>query len=300
MVTEKKLIILLSIILCLTFSGDGCSRMYSQEDGPDSDKTGLAAGTSEEECPFSCAMKNDTVLARNAVGPSWIAWETPCLPDADLVYVDIDTWDIWVMDEMGGNKRCLTCYNDNILGINFTLDNDGRPPAIHWKGDPEAHPSQPIIFFKAENEHSAHRKLRNSPSIGCDNDIWALNVCSKHYTRLTRMAPGEGIQYSAISDDGRWYIYPLRYDLGNPPKDFGYAKMIFCTLSVDQENNPHLARRFEAAPNGQMYYEPHDIRKNDSGFYTLLYTAGSNNVLDPYRYDWKCETEKCSGTIEGL
>jgi hypothetical protein len=291
---------MLGIVFLLAFGQVGCTRRYGQKDSSISDETDAAAGTSEVACPFSCAMKSDTVLARNAVGPSWIAWGTPCLPDADLVYVDLDTWDIWVMDEMGGNKRCLTCYNDNILGTNFTLDDDGRPPAIHWKGDPEVHPSQPIIFFKAENENSAHRKLRNSPSIGWDNDIWALNVCSKRYTRLTRMAPGEGIQHSAISDDGRWYIYPLRYDLGNPPKDFGYAKMIFCTLSVDQEDNPHLARRFEDAPNGQMYYEPHDIRKNDSGFYTLLYTAGSNNVLDPYRYDWKCETEKCSGTIEAL
>jgi len=293
-------IMMLGIILCLSFGEVGCTRMVDQKDRTNSDEAEIAAGTSELECSFSCAMKSDTVLARNAVGPSWIAWETPCLPNADLVYVDLDTWDIWVMDEMGGNKRCLTCYNDNILGINFTLDDDGRLPAIHWKGDPEAHPDTPIIFFKAENENSAHRKLRNSPSIGWDNDIWALNVCSRRYTRLTHLAPGEGIQHSAISDDGQWYVYPLRYDIGNPPKDFGYAKIIFCNLSVDQEGNAHLVQRFEDAPNGQMYYEPHDIRKNDSGSYTLLYTAGSKNVLDPYRYEWKCRREKCRKTIEAL
>jgi hypothetical protein len=297
---RRNRILMLGIVLCLALGQVGCARRYGQKDSANSDDMGLTAGTSEMACPFSCAMKSDTVLARNAVGPSWIAWQTPCLPDADLVYVDLDTWDIWVMDEMGGNRRCLTCYNDNILGINFPPDDDQRPPAIHWKGDPEAHPNQPIIFFKAENENSAHRKLRNSPSIGWDNDIWALNVCSKRYVRLTHMAAREGIQHSAISDDGRWYVYPLRYDIGNPPRDFGYAKMIFCNLSVDQEGNPDLTQRFEDAPNGRMYYEPHDIRKNDSGSYTLLYTAGSKNVLDPFRYEWKCKSEKCRSANTAL
>jgi hypothetical protein len=293
-------IIMMGIILCFAFGEVGCTRRHDQKGRPDSDGTNLAAGTSEAGCAFACTMKNDTVLARNAVGPSWIAWESPCLPDADLVYVDLDTWDVWVMDEMGGHKRCLTCYNDNILGINFPLDDDGRPPAIHWKGDPEAHPNHPVIFFKAENENSAHRKLRNAPSIGWDNDIWALNVCTGRYTRLTDMAPGEGIQHSAISEDGRWYVYPLRYDLGMPPWDFGYARMIFGNLSVDPKGDAHLVQRFEDAPTGQMYYEPHDIRKNDSGSYTLLYAAGSKNKLDPYRYEWTCETEKCSGTTMAL
>jgi hypothetical protein len=105
-------IIMLGIILCLAFGEVGCIRMVDQKDRTNSDETEIAAGTSELECSFSCAMKSDTVLARNAVGPSWIAWETPCFPNADLVYVDLDTWDIWVMDEMGGNKRCLTCYNN--------------------------------------------------------------------------------------------------------------------------------------------------------------------------------------------
>jgi hypothetical protein len=218
------------------------------------------------------------------------------LPDADLVYVSIDTWDIWVMDEWGENKRCLTCYDDNILGINFPLDEDGISPAMHWKGDPEAHPSFPVIFFKAENERSAHRKLRNSPSIGWDNDIWALNVCSKRYTRLTHLAAGEGIQHSAISNDGQWYVYPLRYDFGHPPKDFGYAKMIFCKLIVDQKGDAVLLKRFEDTPNGPMYYEPHDILRKDLGIYTLLYTAGSKNKLDPYRYEWKCDGAVCNHT----
>ena len=293
-------IIMMGIILCFAFGEVGCARRPDPKDRTNSDGTELAAGISEVACPSPCSMKNDTVLTRNAVGPSWIAWESPCLPNADLIYVNVNTWDIWVMDEMGGNKHCLTCYNDNILGINFPLDEDGRSPATHWKGDPEAHPTHPVIFFKAENENSAHRKLRNSPSIGWDNDIWALNVCSKQYTRLTHMAPGEGIQHSAISDDARWYVYPLRYDFGNPPKDFGYAKMIFCNLSVDQKGNAHLVKRFEDAPIGQMYYEPHDIRKNDSGSYTLLFTAGSKNVLDPYRYEWECQREKSWSTIEAL
>ena len=293
-------IIIEGILLCLALGVIGCTQMYDRQDSLNSDETKAAAGASAEQCPFACAMKSDTLLARNAVGPSWIAWETPCLPNADLVYVDLDTWDIWVMDETGANKRCLTCYNDNILGINFPLDDDGRPPAIHWKGDPETHPNQPIIFFKAENENSAHKKLRNSPSIGWDNDIWALNVCSRRYTRLTHMAPGQGVQHSAVADDGRWYVFPLRYDIGNPPRDFGYARMIFCHLFVDQEGNAHLEPGFEDAPNGQMYYEPHDIRKTDSESYTLLYTAGSKNVLDPFRYEWKCRQAQCESTSEAL
>jgi hypothetical protein len=60
-------------------------------------------------------MKSDTILARKSVGPGWIEWDSPCLPDADLVYADRNEWNIWVMDEWGENKRCLTCYGDNIL-----------------------------------------------------------------------------------------------------------------------------------------------------------------------------------------
>ena len=139
---------MLGIVLCLSLGEVRCTRMVDQKDGTNSDETEIAAGTSELGCPFSCAMKSDTVLARNAVGPSWIAWKTPCLPNADLAYVDLDTWDIWVMDGMGGNKRCLTCYNDNILGINFTLDDDGQLPAIHWKGDPRLIPTNPLFSLK--------------------------------------------------------------------------------------------------------------------------------------------------------
>lgn len=298
--TAIYMIILTGFSLCLVFGAVGCTGGQAPKSRPNSDETELPAAPSGGECPSACTMKKDTVLARDAVGPSWISWKSSCLPNADLIYVDLNTWDIRVMDEKGENKRCLTCYNDNIMGINFPLDEDGRSPAIHWKGDPEAHPGLPIIFFKAENENSAHRKLRNSPSIGWDNDIWALNLCSGRYTRLTRTAAGEGIQHSAISNDGLWYVYPLRYDIGRPPKDFGYARMIFSNLSVDQNGNPRLVKRFETAPNGQMYYEPHDIRRNGSGSYTLLYTAGSGNVLDPYRFDWKCRNGSCSGETLAL
>jgi hypothetical protein len=103
-----------------------------------------------------------------------------------------------------------------------------------------------------------------------------------------------------MSDDGQRYVYPLRYDFGNPPIDFGYARMIFCDLLVDQNGDALLVKRFADNPNGPMYYEPHDIRKNDSGSYTLLYTAGSYNRLDPYRYEWKYEGQECSSTNDRL
>jgi hypothetical protein len=98
------------------------------------------------------AVKKDTVLAENAVGPSWISWKTPSLPNADVVYVERENWNLWVMDENGGHKRCLTCYGDNVLRINFPLDEDSRDPKIHWKGDPEAHPFLPIIFLRRKTK----------------------------------------------------------------------------------------------------------------------------------------------------
>jgi len=235
------------------------------------------------------AGTNVKLLVENAVGPSWIAWDSARLPNADLVYVDTDSWEIWVMDEHGQNRRCLTRLNDNILGVNFPLDEDGDRSAIHWKGDSEAHPTKPIIFFKAENANSAHRASRNSPSIGWDNDIWAINVETLRYTRLTNLSPGEGVQHSAMSHDGQWYVYPHRYDFGDPPRDFGYARMVFNELNVEENGEPKLLKRFEVEPNGKMYYEPIDIRRNPSGTYTLLYVAGSGNRLDPYRYDWTYE-----------
>lgn len=242
-----------------------------------------------------CSTVGDTVLAQDAVGPSWIPWDSPCLPNADLVYVDNRTWNVWVMDQWGGNQRCLTCWAGNALQVRFPLDLDGVSPAIHWKGAPTVHPSQPIFFISAENEYSAHNPLLNTPSIGWDNDIWALNVCTKRYTRLTQLAAGLGTQHSAISNDGKWYVYPLRYDYGNPPLDFGLAKMVFNEVAVDSKGDAVLQPRFESDPNGPMYYEPSDVFKLNSTTYVLTYAAGAGNLLDAYRYEWSCSRTGCSG-----
>lgn len=240
------------------------------------------------------------MLAGNAVGPSWINWKSRNLPDADLVYVDTMNWELWVMDEYGGNKRCLTSRGNNILGANFPLDEDGKAPEIHWKGDPEAHPFLPVIFFKAENENSIHKPLRNAPSIGWDNDLWALDVDRKRYCRLTNLAPGQGVQHTAISDDGRWYVYPLRYEKGSPRKGFGFVRMVFCEPVSDKEGRLHLEERFEAEPNGRMYYEPNDIRKNPSSSYSLLYAAGAGKLCDPYVYEWTWDGCNHKGTNKCL
>lgn len=241
----------------------------------------------------SCGVASDTVLAQGGVGPSLIRWESPCLPDADLVYVDTGTWDLWVSNERGGGKRCLTCYGQNALGVNFPLDGVGQDVPVRWKGDPEVHPTQPILFLKAENENSKHRPS-NTPSIGWDSDLWALNVCTRRYSRLTQLAAGQGLQHTALSNDGQWYVYPLRYDLGIPPLNFGQARMVFSRLIVDADGGVELQPQFEVEPNGPMYYEPNDIRSDGSGGDSLLYVAGMGNVLDPYRFDWRCEGEKCA------
>ena len=247
-----------------------------------------------------------THLVDNAVGPSWIAWNSAHLPHAELVYVQNevysrqDTWEIWVMDEHGRHRRCLTRRDDNLLGVNFPLDDDGKDPAVHWKGDPEAHPSAPIIFFKAENENSDHKPLRNSPSIGWDNDIWSVNVETRRFTRLTTLPAGHGVQHSAMADDGRWYVYPHRYDSGRPPGNFGFARLVFNELQIDRNGDARLVKRFDVEPNGQMYYEPIDIRRGPGGTYTLMYVAGSGNRLDPYRYDWTFTNGRVDGTSTQL
>ena len=254
--------------------------------------------TATNASPFT--VKKDTVLAENAVGPSWIAWKSLNLPTADVVYVDHEKWNLWVMDENGGNKRCLTGYGENILGMNFPLDGDGKDPKIHWKGDPEAHPFLPIIIFKAENEYSSHKPLLNAPSIGWDNDLWALDVDKKLYYRLTNLAPGQGLQHTAISEDGKWYVYPLRYEKGNLREGYGFVKMVFCELATDGNGRLQLLKRFEVEPNGQMYYEPNDIHKNAFGSYSLLYAAGPGKCSDPYVYEWTWDDQKHSGTNKAL
>lgn len=241
----------------------------------------------------ACAFESDSVLVDDAVGPSWIHWTSDCLPGARVVYVDHAEWNIWVMGASGEERRCLTCFGDNPLGVNFPLDEDGAPPEVHWKGDPEAHPSEPIILFKAENEHAEHRLLTTSPSIGWDNDIWALNVCTRSYTRLTTLAAGEGVQHSAISQDGRWYVYPRRRQAPAGTSDFDFAAMVFGQLTVDSGGTLHLAQRFEAEPNGEMYYEPNDVQGAGDGRYSLFYVATDTTLADPYRYDW-CEEERCA------
>jgi hypothetical protein len=245
---------------------------------------------------LSCVAVNDQnahktdplhlqLISSNGVGPSWIHWESPVIPNADLVYVDNEHWEIIAINEEGGQKQCVTCKNENPLDLVFPPDEDGSFAHRHWKGDPEAHPMLPIIFFKAENEHSSHRVLRNAPSIGWDNDLWALHLEDKKYFRLTNLAAGEGLQHSAMSTDGTWYVYPHRYDIGNPPADFGLTRMVFNHIIVE-DGNIGLIRQFEIQPLGAMYYEPFDIWQSGPATYSLTYAAGDGNILDPYRFDW--------------
>ncbi len=290
MKTKRACVALLSLLAILlvalacagtraTQRGEGSGRAAAQGFGPGRYFLPLVSGDS------TCAVARDTVLTEGAIGPSWIPWDSPCLPDADLVYVRPDTWDLWVMDEHGGHQRCLTCYGDNVLGVNFPLDEDGRPPTVHWKGGPEVHPTAPIIILKAENENSAHSALRNLPSLGWDNDLWALNVCTRHYSRLTQLAPDQGTQHTGISNDGRWFAYPLRYQYGDPLRNFGLARLVIAELSVDGAGDAHLLTRMDEEPNGPMYYEPSDIQSSASGSWTLLYAAGDSIRLDPYNYE---------------
>jgi len=239
-----------------------------------------------------CAVERDTVLARHAVGPRWIEWTSACLPDARIVYVDQETWNLWVMDEKGGNRQCLTCPGDNGLGVDFPLDRDGRSPEIHWKGAPEPLPDRPIILFSAENEHSSHTALRDAPSIGWNNDLWGLNLCSGRYTRLTRLGEDEGLQHAAMSEDGEWFVYPLRYETGAALRNFGKARMVFAQMKFDADGRPRFEERFSAAPLGEVYYEPNDIHSDGSGRRSLYYVAGDGTMLDPYRYDW-CDDAAC-------
>jgi hypothetical protein len=113
------------------------------------------------------------------------------------------------------------------------------------------------------------------------------------------LAKGEGLQHTAMSDDGAWYVYPHRYDFGHPPRNFGYSTMVFNRVSVDGNGDIHLDRQFEIEPIGQVYYEPNDIRRNPSGTYTLYYGATTGTRMDPYAYEWSCP-EKCSGSNTAL
>ena len=137
-------------------------------------------------------------------------------------------------------------------------------------------------------------------SIGWDNDIWALDVQARRYHRLTNLDAGQGLQTITVSDDGKWFVYPLRYDKGNARKNFGKARMVFCEIAVDAEGGVKLLKRFEEEPNGPMYYEPSDIRKNPSGTYTLLYAAGSGVCMDPYEYEWSFDGENHAGAGKAL
>ena len=247
---------------------------------------GPGVGTAPAGNRSDCNVVKDKVLCKNAVFPGWISWDIPQLPNADIVYNSTDTWDIMVMDEQGGQQRCLTCYNQNILGVNFPLDEDKLPPTVSWKGAPLVHPTEPIIIFTAENEHSQHLALRNTPSMGWDNDIWALNLRSRRYQRLTKLDRREGLQHIAFSPDGRWYVYPLRYKFGKPIKDFGLSKMVFNILSVNTNGEVHFQEISREIPNGEMYYEPHDIIKTGDDTYALLYSAGTGNKLLLYMFQW--------------
>ncbi len=231
-------------------------------------------------------VASDKIIMKGAIDPTFIDTAITGLPNADLVYTVEKQMELRVMDESGKNVRNLTEKDNNILGINFPLDEDGQPPAIHWKGDPEHIPGTSIILFKAENEHSSHIFNRNNPSIGWDCDIWALDLKKKTYTRLTNFDKGNGTHYSTLSRDGQWYVYPLRLEIGNPAKNFGVVRMVFNQITFDDSGTIELTYKFALDPDGSMYYRPASIFHHKDGSYTLDYVAGSSKILDPYRVTW--------------
>ncbi len=229
---------------------------------------------------------SDKIIMENATDPVFLEKDIPGLPNADLVYVDAKKMELGVMDELGKHVRNLTEKDKNVLGINFPLDEDGLPPAIHWKGAPEYIPGTSIILFKAENENSDHILDRNNPGIGWDCDIWALDLEKKKYTRLTNIDKGHGTHYSALSRDGQWYVYPLRIDMGNPEKNFGVVRMVFNRITFDKNGTVELTYNFALDPDGSMFYRPSSILQHKDGSYSLNYVAGANKILDPYRVSW--------------
>jgi hypothetical protein len=121
-----------------------------------------------------------------------------------MLYNSTDSWDLWVMDENGGNKQCLTCPGKSIFNARFPLD-----------------------------------------------------VSKGTYTRLTRLHRRSGLQHTAISGDGLWYVYPLRYKFGRPIKNFGLAKLVFNTIHFNKAGRAiSFKKEFVEMPNGSMYLFP--------------------------------------------
>jgi Tol biopolymer transport system component len=155
--------------------------------------------------------------------------------------------DVWVMDEDGANRQCLTSGHSTI-------------PQLH-NGNPAWHPSGKLLVFQALDpaikgplSGTPAYRLYTGPGAGFQNDIWVMDNEGDNTWRLTTLGRGKGVLHPHFSPDGKWLVWAEM--TSSKPHGFGTWDIVLAPFLFDGQN-VELGEQRRLRPGDHVFYETH-------------------------------------------
>lgn len=162
--------------------------------------------------------------------------------------------DVWVMNEDGSERRCLTSGHTKI-------------PQLHT-GNPAWHPSGKLIAFQALDPQikgplagTAAYRLYTGPGAGFHNDIWVMTDDAANVWRLTTLGRGKGALHPHFSPDGKWLVWAEMTSA--KPRGFGTWEIVLASFQYDGQN-VRLGTTRRLRPGDELFYETHGFSTDSS------------------------------------
>lgn len=193
--------------------------------------------------------------------------------------------DIYVMNEDGSNKECITCdmleFEELYQQILSQRQTAGDHRLGFWIGQPEWHPDGVHLIIQVENLNSLHVR-QNYVSFGVDNDLWILNVETKSASRIWRTnLPRNAALHPRISDDGSKLIFSQRY-LANLRNSWDGWGIVVADLDIDQPPENMITNPNRITPDGRGFYETASFLGNSNFEFSYSFTPFENGTVLPY------------------
>lgn len=155
--------------------------------------------------------------------------------------------DVWVMDEDGTNRQCLTSGHSLI-------------PQQHV-GNPAWHPSGELIVFQALNPSikaplagTPAYRLYTGPGAGFHNDVWVMDEQGQQAWRITKLGRDKGVLHPHFSPDGKWLVWAEM--VSSKPRGFGSWEIVLAPFHFDG-GEVKIGKKRRLKPGEQVFYETH-------------------------------------------
>jgi Tol biopolymer transport system component len=238
---------------------------------PDNETARMRSAHSADCVPISMRFLT------NGAGPAWSHSGNDLI--AYMQRGSSNRFEVFWIRPDGSGQRCLTC---NL--------SDGPPAKVH-KGTPTWHASGRYIVFQAEMDKHIGPGWLAEPGRGWWNDLWALDVESDRFTRLTRYDPRGvgGVLVPRLSKRGDRLVWSK---LIATPRDKRMKSGVFGRWEINVADfrtsggEPRLDNIRNVTPPGGIFYEAQDWSPDDS---RILFAAdiGRSNpyAMDIFSFD---------------